>query len=116
MAAKINDPFIPPFYLRNPMLQTVLASSGLRKLGRNVMAESASEQIIDAGRDVRLQGWHSINAGRESKGLVVLIHGCEGSSHSADILSMGKVLFHAGYDDFGEAMSSNGYWEMTEIL
>ena len=97
---KQNDAFIPPFYLRNPMLQTVLSSSMLRTLGRNPMIQNSAEHIIDAGKGVRLHGYFSRQNNVSSKGLVLLLHGWEGSANSAYIQSTGKYLFDNGYDVF----------------
>lgn len=99
--------FIPPFYLRNTTLQTVLASSKLRTRGRNRMRANAIEVILDAGDGVRLQGFYSKN-GRSAKGLVILIHGWEGSTESAYIVSTGRYLFDAGYDIFRLNLKDHG--------
>ncbi|MBU2644660.1 alpha/beta fold hydrolase [bacterium] len=105
--------FIPPYYLKNTTLQTMLASSKLRTLGRNRMRDAAIEQILFVGGGVRLQGFYS-KTSPPARGLVILIHGWEGSAGSAYIVSTGRFLFNAGYDvfrlnlrDHGESHSLN---------
>ncbi len=96
----MDGSFSPPRYLRNPMVQTVLNSSGLRALGKNPMAEMAEEVVLDLEGGVRLQGFMSRQWEREPKGLVILFHGWEGSARSAYILHTGKYLFNNSYDVF----------------
>ena len=92
--------FVPPAYLRAPFLQTALCSSRLRTLGSNPMRACARESIIDAGDGVRLQGFWSHQPHRPARGLVILLHGWEGSADSAYILSTGRFLFARGFDIF----------------
>ena len=55
--------FNPPRLLRNPHVQSVLASSGMRRLlslRRGAEIESrAEEHILDCGEGIRLQGFHT---------------------------------------------------------
>ncbi len=94
----VPDRFVPPHYLRHPMVQTVLASSRLRGLGANPMAACAREEIIDAGGGVRLQGFHSEHGRKPSPGLVIMLHGWEGGAHSSYILDTGRYLYRLGFD------------------
>jgi predicted alpha/beta-fold hydrolase len=64
------------------------------------MRACARESIIDAGDGVRLQGFRSHQSGRPPRGLVILLHGWEGSADSAYILSTGRFLFSRGFDIF----------------
>jgi predicted alpha/beta-fold hydrolase len=95
-----NETYMPPFYLRNPMVQTVLSSSGLRRLGYNPAVKTCEEHVIEAGDGVRLLGYLSRTDRSPSKGLVALLHGWEGSVDSAYILSTGRHLFKNGFDVF----------------
>jgi len=79
------------------MLQTVLASSKLRNIGRNRMQERAVEQIVDAGEGVRLLGLSSEVENGSPKGGIILLHGWEGSAKSAYIVSLGRFLFRSGF-------------------
>jgi predicted alpha/beta-fold hydrolase len=97
--------FQPPRWLRNPHLQSVLATSALRKVGARRVArhlcEKAEEFILDGGSDVRLQGFLSRQTRQvESRGLVVLLHGWEGRVDSNYVLYTGARLLEAGFDVF----------------
>jgi uncharacterized protein len=86
--------------LRNPRIQTYLASSSLRARGINPMLDASREYIIDAGSDVRLLGSFACNTKTPSKGTVILLHGWEGSIESAYILSSGRFLYKNGFSVF----------------
>ncbi|HKX57085.1 MAG TPA: alpha/beta hydrolase, partial [Xanthomonadales bacterium] len=100
--------FVPPLGLRNRHTQSLLSSSPLRR--RLVWRRSASLRaaqkavLLDGGDGVRLEGYLSgqpDGTGRgPSRGLVVLLHGWEGSVNSNYILSNGARLFAAGFDVF----------------
>lgn len=94
--------------MKNPHIQTALGSLRLRVLGKNPMAACAKEIIIDAGCGVRLLGYHSAQPSDKSKGLITLLHGWEGSSDSAYILSTGKYLYGKGYDIFRLNLRDHG--------
>jgi predicted alpha/beta-fold hydrolase len=102
------DTFTPPFYLRNPLLQTVLASNKLRNLWSKSFIHSAEEKILSCSNGTRLQGFLSRAEGRKAKGLVILHHGWEGSADSAYMVSTGKLLFENGYDVFRLNMRDHG--------
>ncbi|HVT31978.1 MAG TPA: alpha/beta fold hydrolase, partial [Rhodanobacteraceae bacterium] len=97
--------FAPPRLLRNPHVQSVLSSSSLRRWaalrrGGAIEAE-ATEHILDCGDGVRLQGFHTPQRMlREARGLVVLLHGWEGSARSNYILGTGARLVRDGFDVF----------------
>jgi uncharacterized protein len=92
------EEFNPPVFLRNPGVQTYLASSKARARGKNPMLEASTEIIIDAGQGVHLLAGYSRNNG--TKGTVLLFHGWEGSIDSAYILSSGRFLFNNGFSVF----------------
>lgn len=96
--------FRPPRWLRNPHLQSVLASSALRRWRfrtqhREIEARSV-EHLLDCGDGVVLQGFHARTAAEASRGLVVLLHGWEGSAQSSYILGVGSRLLAEGWDVF----------------
>ena len=103
-----DSDFIPPAHLRAPYAQTVLASSRIRTLGPNPMAACSCEMIFDTVDGVRLQGFHSPAPGEEAKGLVILIHGWEGSASSTYILHTGRFLHAHGYDVFRLNLRDHG--------
>lgn len=95
--------FLPAIGLRNPHVQSLLNSSGyrrrlVRKRSKSLLA-AEQDWIVDGGEGVRLQGHYSPQAG-SSKGLVVLFHGWEGSSHSNYIVGAGGTLYDLGFDVF----------------
>ena len=104
---KRQDKFIPPFYLKNRTLQSILASSKLRTLRKDPMRTVAVEQILDVGDGIKLQGFYSKSKGL-ARGLVILLHGWEGSAESAYIVSTGRFLFEAGYDVFRLNLRDHG--------
>lgn len=97
------EEFNPPLGLSSPHLQSLLNSSALRRrlVRPRAAALLAAEQewLLDGGQGVRLLG-HFSPQPEASRGLVVLLHGWEGSSHSNYILSTGAACFAAGFDVF----------------
>lgn len=90
--------FKPPWWLKNPHLQTVLASMGprrriVRKSAANFIAQSRCRVLLTDDA-VKLQVWQTPPS---TKGQVILLHGWEGSSDSLYMLSLGSRLFQAGY-------------------
>lgn len=96
----MTDSFIPPFYIRNAFAQTFLASNKLGTRWDNPVLTHAQEVILNPIDDVRLQGFYSPQANGPSKGVVVLLHGWEGSVNSAYILRTGKFLYEKGFSVF----------------
>lgn len=97
--------FQPPALLRNRHLQSVLASSRLRKFAARRAAQRleahARELILDGGEGVRLQGFLTTQESTASaRGLVVLLHGWEGRVDSNYVLHTGARLLEAGFDVF----------------
>jgi len=95
--------FLPHRLLRNPHLQSVLASSRLRRLSRRLALVEArqTEHILDCGEGVRLQGFHTRQRQLpEPRGLAVLLHGWEGSVRSSYMLNTGARLLDDGFDLF----------------
>ncbi len=97
------ESFLPPFGLRNTHTQSMINSSGYRRriVSRRSKALLAAETdwLVDAGDGVRLLGHYSAQAG-DSKGLVILFHGWEGSSRSNYIVGAGGMLYEQGFDVF----------------
>lgn len=108
-----DDPdraYRPHPFLRNGNMQTILA----RHIPADARLVTDGEQMIlfDAGPDqtgvdseraVRLLGYYTPGRGLagapgKPRGLVMLLHGWEGDSHSAYNLVMGSALVRAGYD------------------
>ncbi|MGD9173879.1 MAG: alpha/beta fold hydrolase [Desulfobacterales bacterium] len=94
------DGYQPPLLLKNPHLQTILASSKLRVIGTNPMGAAARERIIETDVGTKLLGYHSAQPVQPAKGLAVLLSGWEGSADSTYILRCGRILYDNGYDVF----------------
>jgi hypothetical protein len=119
MIKRSRSDFSPSGLLRNPHLQSMLASSGLRRWwfrARHEELEKVStEHILDCGDGVRLQGYFSPPPdGAYPRGLVVLLHGWEGSAQSSYIRNVGWRLRRAGlavfrlnFRDHGESHHLN---------
>jgi len=97
--------FRPPWPLTNGHVQTMLSSSGVRRLllphsARDVL-EGAEPMVVDGGDGVRLTGaFTAQRTGGESRGLAVLFHGWEGSVDSTYVLQTGSRLLRDGWDVF----------------
>ncbi len=108
----------PPRWLRNPHLQSALGTSALRRrAGERRLAASgavSTEHEIDAGDGVRLNGVHSAVPGVEPRGLVLLLHGWEGSVDSSymrltavHLLARGFEVFRLNFRDHGNSHHLN---------
>ncbi len=103
----LNPPFAPPFYLRHPLLQSVLNSAHFRAPRQNPMAEAAEEMILTVDGGVRLQGFYSPRPG-PARGLAILLHGWEGSHTSTYMLTQGAALYAAGFSVFRLNLRDHG--------
>jgi predicted alpha/beta-fold hydrolase len=111
--------FRPPRALRNPHVQSVLASSGLRRWlrrsARRTLEHTSVEHILDCGHGVRLQGFYTRQSARRApRALVVLLHGWEGSAQStymghtaARLLAEGCDVFRLNFRDHGDTHHLN---------
>lgn len=71
------------------------------------LLESAREVVLDCGDGVRLQGFMSLSDGNQ-RGVVVLLHGWEGSAGSSYVLSAGSRLLAAGFSVFRLNLRDHG--------
>lgn len=97
--------FQPPRLLRNTHVQSILASTKLRKpkllKAAKEMLQTSREEILPAGENTRLHcviSEHEPNGSSYNRPLVVLIHGWEGSAESSYMLSSAVCLYNNGYD------------------
>ena len=105
--------FQPSRLLRNPHVQSLLASSSLRRWlsmrGRDALERDATTHILDCGDGVRLQGFHTRQRAFDAAhGLVVLLHGWEGSARSTYVLNTGARLLNEGFDVFRLNLRDHG--------
>lgn len=112
------DDYRPPRWLRNPHLQSLLGTSPLRRRHGALLLQSCnaqtSEHSVDAGDGTRLQGYLSVLPDREPRGLVLLLHGWEGSAESsymrltaAHLLQRGFAVFRLNFRDHGDTHHLN---------
>ena len=95
-----SNSFRPPVFIRSAHVQTILASSKFRARGKSQMRDTARETIIETDDGTRLLGFHSTRPTGPAKGLVILLHGWEGSSDSTYILRTAEILYQNGYNIF----------------
>lgn len=108
----------PPRWLRNAHLQTALGTSPWRRIsGARALAATGAVttgHLIDGGDGVRLHGLHSVLPAGTSRGLVLLLHGWEGSAESsymrltaAQLLTRGFEVFRLNFRDHGDTHHLN---------
>jgi uncharacterized protein len=103
--------FEPRWPLRHAQVQSALASLKLRNWPKrgHAMARAAQQHVLDCGDGVRLMGLHSAQpAGAAPRGLVILIHGWEGSHDSVYLYSTACTLYEAGYNVFRLNLRDHG--------
>jgi len=105
----------PPWWLRHPDVQNIASSIGLRTARIKHQArgffESAEEHLLDGGDGVRLASFYSPqpqSTRSPAKGLVTLLHGWEGCSESAYVMSAAVNLYKAGYSVLRLNMRDHG--------
>lgn len=103
-----QTPFIPTLPLRNAHLQTILASLRIRAAGENPLKTHSEQVLVDGGHGIRLLGFRTSHPEGRSRGLVILLHGWEGSAESTYMLTTGKRLFSSGYDIFRLNLRDHG--------
>ncbi len=97
--------FAPRGCLRNPHVQSVLASSGVRRWlladAARAIEDGADMHLLDCGEGVRLQGFLTRQRRLpDAHGLVVLLHGWEGSARSSYVVQTAARLLADGFDVF----------------
>lgn len=95
--------FHPPVGLRNKHVQSLSAGlpwrqHWLRARAAGLLAASRDE-IVDCGAGVRLLGHFSAQPA-DPKGLAILLHGWEGSAEANYVVSVGGLLYDAGFSVF----------------
>jgi predicted alpha/beta-fold hydrolase len=105
MTLPYGKDFRPPWPLRNGHIQTMLSSSGVRRVllpkGAKTVLEGAEHVVVDGGAGVRLSGAYTPQKMRpQARGLAVLFHGWEGSVDSTYVLQTGSRLLADGWDIF----------------
>ena len=103
--------FRPPAVLGNRHVQSMISQvpwrrSRIADRARQLL-ECAQQHVLDCGDGVRLQGFMSAGDGNQ-RGVVVLLHGWEGSANSSYILSAGSRLLAAGFSVFRLNLRDHG--------
>ena len=99
--------FSPPLLLRNPHLQTILSSNKLRLIYGHAIARFSQNIILDAGKGIRLTGVLS-SPQRPAMGMVILLHGWEGSANSTYCIRTAEALLRTGYSVFRLNLRDHG--------
>ncbi|TAL74331.1 MAG: alpha/beta fold hydrolase [Rhodanobacter sp.] len=97
--------FHPHWPLTNGHIQTMLSSSGVRRLllprAARTVQLGAEPTVVDGGNGVRLTGaFTAQHVHAQARGLAVLFHGWEGSVDSTYVLQTGSRLLADGWDVF----------------
>ena len=97
------EAFDPPYGLRHKHVQSLLAGwpwrqRWLRHRSAALLAAS-NEEIVDCGDGVRLLGHFSAQLS-SPRGLAILLHGWEGSAEANYVVSVGGLLYEAGFAVF----------------
>jgi len=97
----VSEEFRPPLWLRNPHVQSILATTLVRRGGIERRAAplvvAQRELLLECGAGVRLQCF--ISSPPQSGGKPVLVlHGWEGSAESIYVLSLAQLLFEHGFE------------------
>ncbi|MEJ2641629.1 MAG: alpha/beta fold hydrolase [Desulfosarcinaceae bacterium] len=108
----MTDEFAPPALLRNGYIQTVLGS---RRPHRRPHRRR-SNPVLNKARYVRiatpsgaaLGGAFTPTASRRPQGLVILIHGWEGSVDSTYVVTTSQYLYHNGFAIFRLNLRDHG--------
>ena len=95
-----DTPFHPPFFLKHAYTQTILASLNFRKWRNDSYLKHEKEMILKTDTGTQLLGYYTPQTHRKGKGLVILLHGWEGSAHSTYIVTCGNHLYKNGYHVF----------------
>ncbi|MGY0505670.1 YheT family hydrolase [Luteimonas sp. e5] len=112
------SPYQPPRGLRNPHLQSMLASGPARgRRARRALAGSGARHrrmLLEGGAGVRLEGVLSEPTQTRTAALALLLHGWEGSSEShyvclatARLLQQGLAVFRLNFRDHGDTHHLN---------
>jgi hypothetical protein len=92
--------------LQSTITQAPWRRQRTRRAARRLLASAVTE-LVNCGDGIRLQGFLTRPDGAE-RGLVVLLHGWEGSADSTYILSTGSALLAAGFAVFRLNLRDHG--------
>ena len=90
-----NRVFLPRSFLKNRHLQSVMASARVLIGPHRFLLEHARERILETSSGSRLLAY--VSSPPASRGLIVILHGWEGSSSSAYVLAAGAYFYRRGF-------------------
>ena len=97
----VSEDFRPPLWLRNPHVQSILATTFVRRGAIQRRAEplvaAQRELLLECGAGVRLQCFVS-SPPRSTGEPALVLHGWEGSAESIYVLSLAQLLFERGFE------------------
>lgn len=99
--------FMPGLFLRSGLVQTVIGSLKIKLPKTSPMLSAQKEMLLNAGKGIRLQGFYSKQLGK-SRGLLILMHGWEGSALSTYIQRSGNFFYDQGFDIFRLNLRDHG--------
>lgn len=91
ISTKNTSTFLPRSFLKNRHLQSILASAHLLIPPHRPLLDHSQELIIDTPEGSKLLAYYSRHP--RSRGLMIILHGWEGSSSSAYVLAAGAYFF-----------------------
>jgi len=87
--------FRPSLLIRNPHIQSILASSKIRVLAKQALLHHSEEIIVATSTGSRLIAF--LTRADTPKGLIILLHGWEGSSSSAYMIDAAAFYYKLGF-------------------
>jgi uncharacterized protein len=90
-----NSTFLPRSFLKNRHLQSILASARLLIPPHRPLLDHSQELIIDTSEGSKLLAYYSRHP--HSRGLMIILHGWEGSSSSAYVLAAASYFYNRGF-------------------
>lgn len=90
-----DSKFTPRFFIKNAHLQSILASAHILTPFHRVLLANSHDIIIETSHQSKLLA--CVSQAPRSRGLVVIIHGWEGSSSSAYVLAAGSFFYKLGF-------------------
>ncbi len=90
-----NSTFQPRSFLKNRHLQSIMASARLLIPPHRSLLEHSQELIIDTPDGAKLLAHFSRHP--RSRGMMIILHGWEGSSSSSYVLATGSHFFNLGF-------------------
>lgn len=101
--------FQPPFLLKNPHVQTILAKSQPTPAGpMHAVAETQDIFVEADGETVHLRGTYAPQPNGSSNGLVLLLHGWLGCIESTYMCNRGEFFYQQGFSVFRLNMRDHG--------